>query len=171
MHPIRRANRPLLTIHIAASVAVFGAELVLLALGVSGARGTDPRQVYPAAHLAAQWLMAPLALVSLVTGLLLVATTGWHPLRHWWVGAKLGITTVLTILVFTVLIPGLAKTAELATTGEPITNAARTRFVLIPIAGAALLALNIALAVFKPSRPHHRARPLQASTADARSTA
>jgi hypothetical protein len=35
-------RKPLLAIHIVASVGVLGADLVLLALGISGARGADP---------------------------------------------------------------------------------------------------------------------------------
>ncbi|MFR9779960.1 hypothetical protein ACL02O_28375 [Micromonospora sp. MS34] len=152
-----RTNRLLLTTHIAVSVAVFGMELVLVALGVAAARGVDPRQAYPAGHLMAQWLMAPLGLAALGTGLLLVLTTGWSPSRHWWVTVKLAVTAILTVLVFAALIPGLTRMADKAVTGTAITSSEHLRFILIPAAGAAVLALNIALGVIKPGGRARRA--------------
>jgi hypothetical protein len=149
-------NRLLLATHIAASVAVFGMELVLVALGAAATRGVDPRQVYPPGHLMAQWLMAPLGIAALTTGLLLVATTRWSPRRHWWVTVKLAVTAVLTILVFVALIPGLARMADKAGTGAAITASEHLRFFLIPAAGAAALALNVALGVVKPGRRRTR---------------
>jgi hypothetical protein len=54
-----RGRNLLLTVHLVATVSVLGTDLVLLALGVAGLRGADPRTVYPAAHLVGQWLVAP----------------------------------------------------------------------------------------------------------------
>ena len=67
----------LLTVHVAATVSLLGADLALLALGISGARGADPQTVYPAARLVGTWLAAPLALTSLATGLLQGVLTPW----------------------------------------------------------------------------------------------
>jgi hypothetical protein len=72
----------LLTVHVAATVSVLGMDLVLLALGISGMGGADPRTIYPAAHLVSEGLVAPLAILSLGTGLLLAALTPWGILRY-----------------------------------------------------------------------------------------
>ncbi|MEU4606450.1 hypothetical protein AB0F43_25955 [Kribbella sp. NPDC023972] len=39
----------LLFVHVLAAVGLFGTDLVLLVLGISGASGSDPQAVYPAA--------------------------------------------------------------------------------------------------------------------------
>jgi hypothetical protein len=85
----------LLTLHVTATVSVLGADLVLLALGLSSLGGADPRTIYPAAQLVSAWLVAPLAVLSLGTGLLLSILTPWGLLRYWWVAIKLAITGVL----------------------------------------------------------------------------
>src|ERR687898_3626255 len=60
----------LLTVHVATAVSVLGTDLVLLVLGISSVRGADPQTIYPAAHLVATWLLVPLAIVALCTGVL-----------------------------------------------------------------------------------------------------
>jgi hypothetical protein len=142
----------LLTVHIAATVGLLGADLALVALGVAGARGADPRTVYPAAHLLGSSLAAPLAVLSLTTGLLLAALTSWGLLRYWWVTIKLALTVVLTSLLLVVLVPALTRVADLATGQTPqlITDAQRLRLAVAPAAAALMLALSLGLATSKP---------------------
>lgn len=144
----------LLTIHVVATVGVLGADLVLLALGISGVRGAEPQTVYPAAHLVAAWLVAPLAVVALGTGLLLGVLTPWGLLKYWWVTIKLTITVVLAGLVFLVLVPRLGATADAATgsTSQLPTASERRLLAVAPAVTSALLTLNVALAVYKPRR-------------------
>jgi hypothetical protein len=75
----RSANgrKLLLSIHVATTVSVLGTDLVLLTLGIASLGGADPRTIYPAAHLVSAWLVAPLAVLSLGTGLLLGLLTSW----------------------------------------------------------------------------------------------
>jgi hypothetical protein len=138
--------------HVAAAVSLLGADLTLLALNISAARGADPRTVYPAARLIATWIAAPLAVLSLGTGLLQGLTTSWGLLRHWWVTVKLVITALLTVVLLLVLVPALDRVANLATSPTPqlISNAQRQRLAIAPTAAAALLTLNIVLAIYKP---------------------
>ena len=138
--------------HVAAAVSLLGADLTLLALNISAARGADPRTVYPAARLIATWLAAPLAVVSLGTGLLQGLTTSWGLVRHSWVTVKLAITALLTVVLLLVLVPALGRVADLATGPTPqlISNAQRQRLAIAPTAAAALLTLNIVLAIYKP---------------------
>ena len=79
----------LLSLHVATTVSVLGTDLVLLTLGIASLGGADPRTIYPAAHLASAWLVAPLAVLSLGTGLLLGWLTPWGVFRYWWVTIKL----------------------------------------------------------------------------------
>jgi hypothetical protein len=102
----------LLTVHVLATVGVFGADLALLILGVSSVFGADPQTVYPAAHLISQVLVAPLAIASLATGVALALLTPWGLLRYWWTVTKLTITAVLTGAVVLVLVPQLGAAAD-----------------------------------------------------------
>jgi hypothetical protein len=139
---------PLLTVHIIASVGAIGAALVLLALGVAGLRGADPHTVYPAAHLVEQWVIAPLAVLALGTGLAQATLSRFGLTRYWWVTVKLAVTAVLTAVVFLVLEPGLATTAA----AESLTDAQRLRVVLFPAVALALLVGNVILGLTKPNR-------------------
>ena len=65
----------LLTLHVVATVSVLGIDLVLLLLGLASLGGANPQTIYPAAYLVGVWLMAPLAVISLGTGLLLGVLT------------------------------------------------------------------------------------------------
>ena len=53
-------RKPFLTIHIVTSVGVLGADLMFLALGISGAQGSNPQTVYPA------FVIAPLVAITLL---------------------------------------------------------------------------------------------------------
>jgi hypothetical protein len=151
--PYMRWRRPLLTVHIVTAVGTVGAALALMALGIAGLRGADPRTVYPAAHLLEAWVIAPLAVVALGTGLLQATLSQWG-VRYWWVSIKLTITTGLTAVVFLVLEPGLAAMADAATglSAEPLTDAERLRVDLSPAVAVVLLVVNVVLGVYKPGR-------------------
>lgn len=84
-----RWRRPLLALHIVATVSLIGTDLVLIALGISGVRGADPETVYPAACVVEAWLVAPLVVLALGTGVLQAVRSGWGLVRHWWVAIKL----------------------------------------------------------------------------------
>jgi ABC-type spermidine/putrescine transport system permease subunit II len=142
----------LLSIHVLVTVGAFGADLVLMLLGTWSALGADPRAVYPAAHLIGQVLVLPLAIVSLVTGVALALLTGWGLLRFWWTAIKLAVTLALTAVVWLVLVPRLGAAAEAATLlgSQAFTAAERVPLMLAPALGSSLLALNVALAIYKP---------------------
>lgn len=143
-------RKPLLAAHVATTVAVLGADLALLALGLASLGGADPRTIYPAASLVGARVVAPLAVLALGTGLLLGALTPWGLLRYWWVTIKLAITAALTGLVLLVLVPALGAAAAAATAPDPGAGGARLPLVVAPAIASALLALNVALAVYKP---------------------
>lgn len=155
----------LLTVHVATSVGVFGADLSLLALGAAGVAGADPVTIYPAARLVAAWLVAPLAVMALGTGLALGLLTRWGLFTYWWVTIKLAIVVVLTGAVLFVLVPALGATAD-AVTGATPQLSARQRLPLLiaPAVASALLAVAVVLAVFKPD---WRLWPSGTSKADA----
>lgn len=144
----------LLSVHVATTVSVLGTDLVLLTLGIASLGGADPQTIYPAAHLVSAWLVAPLAVLSLGTGLLLGLLTSWGVFKYWWVLIKLAITAVLTVVVLLVLVPrlGMAAAAVTASASGPLPTSTRVPLVVAPAIASTLLALNVVLAVFKPGR-------------------
>lgn len=143
------------TAHVTSSVGWLGAVAAFLALALDGLISTDARMV-PAAYLAMEFttwfVILPLALASLITGIIVSLGTAWGLFRHYWVLAKLLITIIATLLLLlhTHPIGLLASVArESAWSGAEVS---RLQMQLVGDAGLALLALlvNVALSVFKP---------------------
>lgn len=153
----------LLSVHVAASVGVVGADLALLVLASAGLAGADPVTIYPAARLIGASLIAPLALVTLATGLLLGLLTPWGLFTYWWVTIKLAIVVVLSGALLFVLVPALGAMADAVTAGTsgPLTVRERFPLIVAPALASTLLAIALMLAIFKPrwrlgSRPETR---------------
>jgi hypothetical protein len=151
--PGRSSRRPLLLVaHLAAAVGLLGVDLALVALGIAGARGAAPESVYPAARLLGSWLAVPLALTAFGSGLVLALRSGWVVTRYWWVTIKLVVTSVLVPVLVGVLVPALARAADVAIGPAPslLTGEQRLRLAIAPSIAAALLVGNVALSVYKP---------------------
>jgi hypothetical protein len=146
----RRWHRLLLVTHIASAVGILGADLALLAMGVAGARGAEPRTVYPAARLVAEWVLAPLAVPTVVTGVLLVVGAGYGLASDRWLLMKIAVTTLLVVVLLAVVIPALRDAADAALAGRAVTGSRRTGLAAGPAVSSALLLLNVALGVAKP---------------------
>lgn len=96
------ARRLALTAHVMCSVGWLGAVVVFLALAAIGWTSADPRTVRGAYLLmepAAWWVLVPLALASLLTGLIQSLGTPWGLIRHYWVVFKLLITALATLIL------------------------------------------------------------------------
>lgn len=148
-----RVGKLILTAHITASVGWLGAVACALALAVAGTTSTDSETIrasHVALELVAWFAILPLAVASLVTGLVQSLGGPWGLLRHYWVVAKLSINLFAT-LVLLLYLPTLRDLASAAST--PTEDVARLDSLSPALhAGAALLLLVVAtvLAVFKP---------------------
>ncbi len=160
-------RKPLLTVHVVASVGLVGTALVLAALGISGVRGADPRTIYPAAYLVEGWLVAPLAIVALGTGVLQAALSPWGLVKYWWVTIKLTTTAGFAGVALFVLLPRLEASAEAATgpAAQTFTIAERLPLAIAPTVAVTLLVFNVVLAVYKPGW-RVRVRPKRAQGID-----
>jgi hypothetical protein len=162
-----RWRKLLLTVHVVATVSLIGTDLVLVALGISGVRGADPRTVYPAAYLVEVWLVAPLVVVALGTGVLQAVLSRWGLAKYWWVTIKLVTTATFTGLVPLVIIPSLAASADAALAARMFTPAQRLPLAIVPALAVAVLVFNVILARYKPgwrlrSGPAAEAAPVHA---------
>jgi hypothetical protein len=151
-----RMRKFALTAHVSASVGWLGAVAGVLALAVAGLTSGDERTVraaYLAMDLTGWFVLVPLALASLLTGLIQSMGTKWGLFRHYWVLVKLVINLVATIvlLVYTQTLGHLAEVAAHTTASGRELAVLQTPSVVLH-AGAALLLLLLAtaLAVYKP---------------------
>ncbi|WP_249336665.1 DUF2269 family protein [Sporosarcina sp. Marseille-Q4063] len=92
-----------LTAHITSSVGWFGAVVGFLVLVVATLTEGDAKAVHAAwiaMELIGWYAIVPLAILSLLTGLVMSLGTKWGLLKHYWVLFKL----LLTVLATTVLL-------------------------------------------------------------------
>jgi hypothetical protein len=144
-----------LTAHVTASVGWLGAVAGFLALAVAGLNSQDAQMVraaYLAMELIAWFVIVPLSLASLLTGLVQSLGTTWGLFRHYWVLVKLLITILATIILLVHMQPISYMGSVAAATPLSSADLRGLRTQLVADAGAALLALLVAttLSVYKP---------------------
>ncbi|HEY9388854.1 MAG TPA: DUF2269 domain-containing protein [Mycobacteriales bacterium] len=148
-------RRVALTAHVAASVGWVGSVLAFLALAVAGLTSQDGqtvRSAYLAAELVTWWVIVPLSLASLLTGLVQSLGTTWGLFRHYWVSVKFLLTVPATVvlLVHTRPIGRLARAVQQTTLSDGDLTWPRTQLVIAPVAALVVLLVTTALAMYKP---------------------
>jgi hypothetical protein len=97
-----RLRKLTLTVHITLSVGWIGAIAAYMALDIAATIGHDARMLR-AAYLAmdsiVRYVIIPLALVSLLTGIVVALGTRWGLFRHYWVVVSLLLTTIATVVL------------------------------------------------------------------------
>ena len=141
-----------LTAHVVSSVGWLGAIAVFLALSLAGLMADEARAVraaYLAMDLAAWSVLVPLALASLLTGLVQGLGTNWGLFRHYWVLAKLLLTGVATLvlLAYTQTISSIAGVAE---QNAPLEDVRSLSPALHAAVAVVVLLTTTALAIYKP---------------------
>ncbi|WP_175411314.1 DUF2269 domain-containing protein [Streptomyces sp. TRM64462] len=115
MKPLKRpVRRALLVFHVAVSVSWLGLSLGLLALGVTAYTTADTsltEAAYRAMKVFADWLLLPIALATLVSGLVLSLGTPWGLARHRWVWTKFWLTLATATATVFALRPEIAHAA------------------------------------------------------------
>ena len=142
-----------LTAHVTASVGWLGAVAAFLALAVVGLTSDDAqtvRAVYLAAEPMTWFVLVPLALASLLTGLVQSLGTEWGLFRHYWVVFKLLINVFATavLLMYTQTVAFFADVA--AQPGADLRELRSPSFVLHASGALLLLIVATTLAVYKP---------------------
>ena len=144
-----------LTAHIACSVGWLGAVAGFLALAVAGLASRDPRTVaavYPAMEVITIYVIVPLSLASLLTGLIQSLGTPWGLFRHYWVLIKLLLTSVATVVLLLQLGPIRYLGAAARGAAPPIADlrALGTSMVIHAAGGLLVLMSTTILSVYKP---------------------
>ena len=141
-----------LTVHLASSVGWLGAVVAYLALGVSAVTSRDAQTVRAACialEVTGWFAIVPLALASLLTGLVMSLGTPWGVFRHYWVL----LTLVLTILATVVLLLHMPTVSALADVAREADGADLGRLggdLLHPGGGLLVLLGITGLNVYKP---------------------
>ena len=149
------ARKLSLAVHVTTSVGWVGAVAVFLALALIGMTSSEVqtrRAAYLVMQPAAWFALLPMAVASLLTGVVQSLGTAWGLARHYWVLLKLGITVVanLVLVVYMQTFARMAAAAADPATSQATLGAMGSSPVLH--AGLALLMLLAAsaLGIYKP---------------------
>jgi len=149
-----RLRKLALASHITLAVGWIGAVASYIALDVAVATSQDAqtlRAAYLAMELIAWYVIVPLTLASLLSGLVMSLGTKWCLFRHYWVLISLLLTIVATVvlLVETQTISDLAAiAADPRTPGEDLRALGSTLF--HSVGGTVVLVVILMLNVYKP---------------------
>jgi hypothetical protein len=148
-----RVRKLALTAHVVSSVGWLGAVVAFLVLGIVGVTTQDAqlvRGVYLVAEPVTWFVILPLALASLLTGLVQSLGTTWGLFRHYWVVFKLLIAVGATIvlLMYTDTVGSYADMAAESTVD--LRQLRPHTFVLHSGVALVLLLVATGLAVYKP---------------------
>ena len=146
-----RLQKFALLIHITVSVGWFGAVVPYLALAIAGLSSRDvavSRAAWLAMELVGWYVIVPLSLAALLSGLVQSLGTQWGLFRHWWVVGKL----LLTLFAVAVLLRHMQDVSRVARLAKETTlSKAAFHPELIHAAGGLLvLFAAMILSVFKP---------------------
>ena len=150
----------LLTAHVILSVGWFGVVAASLVLALSAATMEDPattRATYLAFDRVIDVLVLPppasFSVASILTGLVLALGTKWGLFQHWWIVAKLVLSTAT-------LLTGMLYVGAWIQQAAAIPSAAEARALLIYASVAHLLMLGAAT-IISTYKPWGRIRPMR----------
>ena len=145
-----------LTAHVTSSIGLLGAIAAFLALASTGLSDHDAqivRATYPAMEIIARFVIFPLTLASLLTGLVQSLGTPWGLFQHYWVLVKLMLTAFATgvLLAKMNLISYAARLSEQTILSRADLHAAGIQLVVHAAGGLLVLLVPAILSVYKPA--------------------
>lgn len=141
-----------LAAHLAFSLGWIGAVIAYLALGISAAASQDAltvRAAWIAMELTGWYVIVPLALAALISGLVISIGTKWGLFRHYWVVTSLALTIFATVVLL-LHMPTVSVTADVAREADAATLEALGGDLHHPGIGLVVLLLITGLNVYKP---------------------
>lgn len=109
-----------LSVHLTFSVGWIGAVLAYLALGVAAVTSDEVetvRAAWTAMELIGWYVIVPLALASLFTGVIMALGTKWGLFRHYWVLISFTLTIFATVILL-LHMPTVSSMADMAQRAE-----------------------------------------------------
>ncbi len=154
-------RKGLLVLHIISGIGWMGVDIALFILLITARTSDNALLVvsgFNAIRMIVPLAVPPLSLSILVTGVLLGLGTNWGLLRYWWVLVKLCLSLIMTMLVFTSLVPGVNAIAllDLTTVSAGTVRAGLgdlpTQLMFPPVVSFLMLGTATVLSVYKPWR-------------------
>jgi len=151
-----RVRKFALTAHVTSSVGWLGAIIGFIAHAVAGLTSQDVqtvRSAYLMMDLTGWFVLVPLSLASLLTGVVQSLGTAWGLFRHYWIIAKLSITVFATVvlLIYMQTLDKLASVAARTTFSSADFSGHQGASPLIHASVALLLLITcVVLSVYKP---------------------
>lgn len=144
-----------LTVHVTSSVGLLGSIAVFLALAITCVSSEDVQMIRSALlamELSSRFIIIPLALASIFSGVLQSLGTTWRLFRHYWVLAKLLLTVFATVilLIKMKLIGYAAMLASETTLPLEELRAVGNELVSHATSGLFVLLIPVLLSIYKP---------------------
>ncbi|MGW4201041.1 DUF2269 domain-containing protein [Streptomyces sp. NPDC004726] len=163
MKPLKRpVRRAFLVVHVSSAAGWLGLTLGLLALATAAITTESDAMTEAATRsmkVFTDWLVLPLALMTLFSGLLLALGTSWGLARHRWVLTKFCITLVTVTASIFALRPGVDHAAEAVSSGSSLPNP--SDLVMGPIVSFTAYLFMTAISLLKPWGLTRRGRRLR----------
>jgi len=141
-----------LAAHLTFSIGWIGAVVAYLALGVSSVTSQDAltvRGAWASMELTGWYVIVPLALAALLTGLVISMGTKWGLFRHYWVLISLALTILATVVLL-LHMPTVSLMADAAREADGADLGGLGGDLLHPGVGLLVLLVITALNVYKP---------------------
>ncbi|NBE56148.1 DUF2269 domain-containing protein [Streptomyces boluensis] len=164
----RPARRATLVVHVIAAAGWLGLTLGLLALAVTAITTESPAMTEATVRsmkVFADWLILPLALLTLLSGLVLSLGTPWGLARHRWVYTKFWMTLGTTVASVFALRPGVTDAAASVASGAGVLDP--TDLVAGPIVSLSAYLFMTVVSVLKPWGLTKRGRKHRAGSRNA----
>jgi hypothetical protein len=139
-------------VHLTFSVGWIGGVAAYIALGLAAARSSDAdviRAAWIGMEVTGWYAIVPLAIASLITGLVMALGTKWGLFRHYWVIFSLALT-VFAVVVLLLHMPTVSSTTDVARTADRATLEALGGDLGHPSIGLVVLLTVQFLNLYKP---------------------
>jgi len=160
------ARKLSVTVHVVSSVGWLGSVAAFLALSVAGATSRDGdvvRGAYVSMNVIGQFVIVPLSLASVSTGLLVSLGSSWGLFRYYWVLMKLLLTIGATVLLllhqFTAVSGAARRVVQQQSAVGPTVGPLATQLIVDAGLGLLVLLVTTVLSIYKPwGRTRHGRR-------------
>lgn len=150
-----RVRKFTLIVHIISTIGWIGAIACFLILAIVGLNSQDVQMVrasYLSMELIAWFVIVPLSILSLLSGLIQSFGTKWGLFHHYWVLIKFLLTLFAAIVLYLQLEPisYIAGEAAEATLSSPNLRGVRMSLVVHAVGGILVLFVVTTLSIYKP---------------------